>query len=221
MTGALSLERTAGVAAPGRGRVPRVSARAQAPALPSDVASFTASEPRAQALAAGVVAAWQALPSMTATSDVVVWRDGRVLRSQTVDAAYRAPGHVTLAVTQGEGKGATINWDGGPTARVHKVIDFTWPLTHGKLLNPLGWTLRDTAPGMVMRVLSDPRTRVRSLPDEGGLPVIEVRSPACPPGITREVMVIDPQRRLLVERRCYADADLRYISTARRFQPGG
>jgi hypothetical protein len=54
---------------------------------------------------------------------------------------------------------------------------------------------------MVIRMLSAPGTKVTSAGNENGLPVLEVTSPA---GVTHEQLVIDPARRLVVERRLYA-----------------
>lgn len=57
---------------------------------------------------------------------------------------------------------------------------------------------------MVIRMLSAPGTKVTSAGNENGLPVLEVTSPASPAGVTHEQLVIDPARRLVVERRLYA-----------------
>jgi hypothetical protein len=191
----------------------RVAARAQAALCQGD--RFTGSP---QALAASVVAAWRALPAARATSEVLAYKDGQVVRSQTVDASYEAPGHCVLDIVGGHGKGAKLDWDGGDTVTVHKgPLTFHWPLNHDKLVNPHGWTLRDTAPGMVIRMLAAPGTKVSAAGTENGMPVLDVVSPESPAGVTHEQLVIDPVKRLIVERRLYSGDQLLGKTTVRSF----
>ncbi|MDB5097433.1 MAG: hypothetical protein JWM80_1854 [Cyanobacteria bacterium RYN_339] len=181
------------------GQVPQARAVART-AAPGD--RFTGSP---EALAASVVASWRSLKAATATSEVLAYKDGQLVRSQTIDATYEAPGCCTVAIKAGHGKGAKLEWDGGETVTVHKgPLTFHWPLTNDKLVNPHGWTLHDTGPGMVIRMLAAPGTKVKTAGSEGGLPVLDVVSPASPAGVTREQLVIDPARRLVTERRLYA-----------------
>lgn len=198
------------------GATPRFRAVARA-AAPCD--RFTGSP---QALAASVVASWRGLKAATATSEVLAYQGGKLARAQTVDASYEAPGRCTVAVTAGHGKGAKIEWDGGEQATVHKgPLTFHWPITHDRLVNPNGWTLRDTGPGMVIRMLAAPGTRVSSAGSENGLPVLDVVSPASPAGVTREQLVVDPARRLIVERRLYAGDTLAGKTTITSFSATG
>lgn len=214
----MSSLKSVGLGAPsmpmGVGSSARVASARPVPTLGGDRVAVSA-----EALAATVIAAWRALPGMAGTSEVVAYQDGKTLRSQTIAAHYRAPGQVQLHVLDGYKKGSRLGWDGG--AKVHvKGVPFDLDVCNGRLCNPHGWSLRDTAPGMVFRMLEAPGTKVRYGTPENGLPVLEVTSPASPKGVTRETLVIDPVNKIVVERRLYNGDDLLGRSTVKDFTPG-
>lgn len=207
------------VPATGGSRSAAASSSGGAPVMSADALRTSGSDPRSAALAREIVDAWKGLSAMRATSEAMVYRDGKLVRSNVVDATYQAPQHCELNVVSGDGAGAQVTWNGGDMADVKKVLTFHWKLNNPHLANCHGWTLHDTGPGMVIRMLADPGTRTRMLPPEGGLRVIEARSPASPPGVTREELAIDPVRRLVVQRRLYNGNDLLGTFTVKDFTP--
>lgn len=174
----------------------------------------------AEPLIAGLKTAWEGLKGMTATSETTLYQHGKVLESKTVEIAFTAPKRRELTVTAGSGVGSHLTWDGGKT--VHASLGW-WgvdlPLNSPQLTGPYGWTLEDTGPGMVVRMLAAAGVKAQVKGAEKSYTVLDVVSPASPAKVTREELVVDPKRHYVVERRLFAGDELLGRITVKAYKP--
>ncbi|GEM_PF-5336493 len=122
--------------------------------------------------------------------------------SQTVRLHFKKPSTHFSEVLRGEGvkQGIKVMWRGGETAKL-KPTFLPFPvdksLNDDALKSQNGWTFKETDVPSIFRSALDPAAQIRSLgvqsPAGKPLTMIEIRSTSMAPGVTHEVLGVDPQ----------------------------